>query len=144
MKRSSTIPLLLLGTLLAGCEPTERESGVYSDDQVRQSSYASKEACQSDWGKDDKDCKPHSSGVGYVGPRYIWNRSLNQPVAIDPGGTFRPLPNSYITSSRMTTATNDVSVGSVSHAAVSEGIGISGRGGFGATAHAGGGESGGG
>lgn len=140
MKRSAAVPLLLLGTLtaLTGCGPSMDEVG------YRQNRYASREDCLRDWGNDERDCRSSGAGGAYLGPRYIYSHGGGYPMAIDPDGTTRQLPNSYLTrpgarstaqsamSSSMTVRSNS----SVASAGRATGATIA-RGGFGSTGRAG-------
>lgn len=159
MKASKAIPLILIGTIIAGCEDEAKYAvPPPAFDKVMQSSYKSKGDCEKDWGSDARDCKPHPTGGGYVGPRYIYNHAAGNPMALDANGSVRPLPNSYLSPTR--TGAQSVAfatVGSPAPASVSEAgaarSGFSGaragtssvgsRGGFGATGHAAAGTSGG-
>jgi hypothetical protein len=136
MKRSKAVPLLMLGTLglLAGCGSDSREI------QTRQNNYRSVEDCRKDWGNDEKDCQrttTRSGGVGYVGPRYIWNHGGGVPMAVNSDGSQRPLNNSYLSRpgsvSAATSATVSRSTFSGSSGAHASGYSGS-RGGFGGTA----------
>lgn len=135
MKRSKAVPLLMLGTLglIAGC-------GQSQDIQTRQNSYRSVEDCRKDWGNDEKDCTRGTARSGggfvYMGPRYIWNHGGGVPMAVNPDGTQRALPNSYLNRpGSVSTATHaTVSRTSVGSGARSSGFSGS-RGGFGGTAH---------
>lgn len=92
MKRSRAVPLILLGTLtlLSACG---RDDPV----QVKQHAYATREDCLSDWGRDEKDCRPARSGGGYyMGPRYYWHHAGGHPVAINEDGSTRALRNTYL------------------------------------------------
>ncbi len=121
MKKSSQVPLLVIGTvsLLGGCTPYDN-----TPVEVSQNTYASQEDCRKDWGNDDRDCQPSGSGGGgsYVGPRYYWDHSTGRPYAIDPNGQTRALPNSYLNRATPTNATR------ITRTSVS-------RGGFGSSAH---------
>lgn len=158
MRASKTIPLLLIGTLIAGCEADEQQYPIPpSFDKIRQSSYKSQADCEKDWGSDTRDCKHHPTGGGYIGPRYIYNHAAGMPMAVAPDGSVRQLPNSYL-GRPGSTSVAFATVGSPAPASVSEAAvaragfsggragvvgragtsSVSGRGGFGATGHAGG------
>ena len=138
MRKSRKVPLLLLGSLslLVGC-------GQEKQTEIRQHTYASKEDCLNDWGRDERDCRPEQSGRRYVGPRYYWHHSGGYPVAINTDGSTRPLPASSLRAGSPSKATGThtmlghvggaTSVGkTTSHAG---GAGHVSRGGFGGTAH---------
>lgn len=133
MKRSKAVPLLMLGTLglIAGCSQSQ-------DIQTRQNSYRSMEDCRKDWGNSEKDCTrttTKTGGVGYVGPRYIWNHGSGVPMAVNPDGTQRPLNNSYLSRpGAVSTATHATVSRTTFSGAKSSGFSGS-RGGFGGTAH---------
>lgn len=126
MKKSSHVPLFLLGTagLLIGYAVT-------SDDkrEVQQNFYANREDCQRDWGYDERDCRPTGSSSGgggssgrYVGPRYYWDHNTGYPYAVDADGSTRRLPNSYLTRGTPSTAQG------ITRASVSRGgFGLTGR-----------------
>lgn len=97
MKRSRKVPLVLLGSfsLLVSC-------GQDKQTEIRQHTYASREDCLEDWGRDERDCHPAKSG-GYAGPRYFWHHSGGYPVAIDTDGSTRPLPRSNLAQPGATT-----------------------------------------
>ena len=136
MKRSRAVPLILLGTLslLTACGQGEKT-------ELKQQNYASREDCLNDWGRDERDCRPARSGIGYVGPRYFWHHGGGHPVAVDADGSTRPLPNSYLsrpgTTSRatgITTTTSRISGRYTSGGArMGGGGGTISRGGFGGT-----------
>lgn len=142
MKRSRAVPLILLGTLslLTACGQGEKT-------EIKQHNYASREDCLSDWGRDERDCRPARSGTGYMGPRYFWHHGGGYPVAVDNDGSTRPLPNSYMsrpgTTSRSTGTTISHISGRYSGGGAQMGGARSGggggghtsRGGFGGTAH---------
>lgn len=94
MKRSQSVPLVLLGTLglatLAGCGPSDPNV------PVKQQRYATQQDCLSDWGNDQRNCQ--RSGTGYVGPHYFWNHSGGYPMVIDSNGTQRAVTNSHFSS----------------------------------------------
>lgn len=147
MKASKAIPLVLIGTIIVGCEDDYPTPPAF--DKVMQSSYKSKSDCEKDWGSDARDCKPHPTGGGYVGPRYIYNHAAGHPMAVAADGSVRTLPNSYLSPGRTgAQSTAFATVGAPAPASVSQagaarsGFGshstsVSGRGGFGATGHAG-------
>ena len=99
MKRSSAVPLFVLGTMvcLPGC-------GQDRSAELRQNRYLTREDCQHDWG-DDQDCTPapgnggNGSGNGgrglgggayyYYGPRYYWDPERERPVTVAPDGQTR-------------------------------------------------------
>lgn len=106
MKRSSYVPLLVLGTAagLAGCS---------SSVDLKQQRYASREDCLRDWG-DESSCPPEqrtygsgsggSSGGGgnsgpreeYHGPRYYWDRDSGRPMVVSADGRVSPAPHARI------------------------------------------------
>lgn len=100
MKKSRKVPLVLLGSfsLLISC-------GQGGQTEIRQNTYASKEDCLNDWGRDERDCRPDKSGRGYIGPRFYWHHAGGYPVAIDSDGSTRPLPSSTLRSGVATKAT---------------------------------------
>lgn len=156
MKASKAIPLILLGTLV-GCEADQQYPVPPAFDQIKQSSYKSKADCEKDWGSDVRDCKPHPTGGGYVGPRYIYNHAAGNPMAVAADGSVRPLPNSFLSAGHVGSSTAFATVGSPAPASVSNAgaaragfsgaragtSSVGGRGGFGATGHAAAGTSGG-
>lgn len=124
MKKSRTVPLILLGTLaLAACGQAEPQMN------TRQNQYASADDCRKDWGADSRDCKQSSSGGGYVGPHYMWNHGAGHPVAIDPAtGQQRALTNSYLTRPGAVSTARSATTSSFSRAGASRGgFGSSGR-----------------
>ncbi len=119
MKRSTTVPLLVIGTLVlaAGCSRDTQE--------VKQNSYANRADCEKDWGNDPRNCSQGTgshSGGAYFGPRYYWDRSIGHPVAVEPSGETRVLSGSYLNRGVPSTAKSSTT-SSVS------------RGGFGSTSH---------
>lgn len=116
MKRSSNVPLVVLGTLTAlqGCDSGNGElrNVPRNVTEIRQDFYASQEDCRRDWGNDTSACNSSgnsgSSGSGgggsgsgssgssaekdakggrkYAGPRYYWDREIGKPVALSPSG----------------------------------------------------------
>lgn len=131
MKHSKQVPLILLGavTALTGCGKTND-----LPENARQNTYANVDDCRRDWGN-DSGCRPApgSSGSGavvYMGPRYYWDRDTGRAMVIE-NGSARPATG------------GEASRGTASHATGVESVAVA-RGGFGATAHGGGGESGGG
>lgn len=67
MKRSKSIPLLMLGSLsmLSGCGPAiDSQPMVAPLDAAApmlQNHYGSKEECVADWGSDERDCTPQAT-----------------------------------------------------------------------------------
>lgn len=134
MKRSRKIPLLVIGTagLITGCD------GGGDVQEVRQDFYASREACEKDWGLDPRNCHDDGGGSGggsgyggssgsrsnstYAGPRYYWDRSAGHPIAVSPSGETRVVSDSYLSRGAQSAA-RGTTVSSVS------------RGGFGSSAH---------
>jgi hypothetical protein len=57
---------------------------------VRQTSYASRDDCQRDWGSGES-CPPVQTGHGiaYFGPRYYWDPHRGAPVVVAPDGSER-------------------------------------------------------
>jgi hypothetical protein len=102
-------------------------------DTAKQNAYANVADCRRDWGN-EKDCNPapggRGGGVVYLGPRYYWDRGTGRAMVIE-NGAARPA------------ASGEASRGAPTHATSVESVAVA-RGGFGATAHGGGGESGGG
>ncbi|HEX8477643.1 MAG TPA: hypothetical protein VF663_04875 [Telluria sp.] len=91
MKKSKTVPLLLLGStaLLASCTPDQQPI-----QEMRQDAYASIEACDRDWV--DDVCERSSGGSGlYLGPRYFYSHDTHTPYVIDRQGRTRPMPRHY-------------------------------------------------
>lgn len=153
MKRSTSVPLVLIGTmtLLSGCN--NRGSGTYTFADgnqeyvstadiggetavVRQHTYASLDDCRKDWGTNDQDCRPSTGGGGggggggahgggYIGPRYVWNHAGGYPMVLEPNGQLRAMPAAHIKTAGVSSAAR----GSTAHA-----VSVS-RGGFGSTAH---------
>ncbi|HTY99202.1 MAG TPA: hypothetical protein VMB75_05175 [Rhodocyclaceae bacterium] len=82
MKRSSCVPLLVLGSMLplGGCD-----SGAAMP--LTQQRYLARDDCVRDWG-DDSLCNSNGAGggSGYVGPRYYWDRDAGRPVVVSPDG----------------------------------------------------------
>lgn len=103
LKRSKAVPLVLLGTMglvvLSGCDDRQ---------EVKQNQYKSLDDCLRDWGNDPKNCRTQGSGSTfvYLGPRYYYDRSAGMPMAIDPGGTTRPITGSYFSRGVPSTAVN--------------------------------------
>jgi hypothetical protein len=140
MKKSRAVPLILLGTLtlLNACKDR-------GETEYKQQTYASREDCMSDWGRDERDCRPArsggSGGGAYLGPRYYWLHSGGYPMAVDPDGRTRPLPNSYLTNpgstskAISTTSTSGRIGGHYTGGGAQMGGGHTTRGGFGGTAH---------
>jgi hypothetical protein len=89
MKKSKTVPLLLLGStaLLASCTPDQQPV-----QEMRQDAYASIEACDRDWV--DDVCERSGGGV-YVGPRYFYSHDNHTPYVIDRHGHTRAMPAHY-------------------------------------------------
>jgi hypothetical protein len=134
MKKSRAVPLILLGTLslLSACGRDETT-------EIKQHSYASREDCLKDWGRDERDCSPVRTGTGYMGPRYYWYHSGGYPVVVNNDGSTRPLPNSSMsrfgaTSRAIGTTTSHIS-GHYTGGGAQAGGGHTSRGGFGGTAH---------
>ncbi|MGR9578428.1 hypothetical protein [Pandoraea sputorum] len=142
MKRSRSVPLVVIGTMvgLGGCGQDEQVP-------LRQQAYNSLSECTSDWG-DSKYCSQNpmaavpgsasaptgSSGSGgsggsvhtasYYGPRYYWDRDIGKPVVVDNGGQWRSVDNTHITGSSGSSVSRAYGAGS-----------RAARGGFGASAH---------
>lgn len=137
MKRSLTVKLVFLGTVASAVTACGREEKI----QVHQQTYASREACEADWGRDNDDCKPdttspssggsHGGGSAYVGPRYYWDRGLGHPMVVEPSGATRPAPGSHVTANGSSLA-RAVSTASASRSSSGSVV----RGGFGTSAHA--------
>ena len=95
MKRSKFVPLILIGcsAALVGC-------GGGQDAAVTQRNYNSLQDCKRDW--DEKDCSTTNvyghSGGGYYGPRYYWDRDVQQPMAVNNDGSRTPIANSRMAS----------------------------------------------
>ncbi len=130
MKRSPSVPLLVLGSLavLEGCSPGNTV-------ELKQNRYASLEDCRKDWG-DDTQCAPENgnrpggngsggSGGGhfYYGPRYYWDPQTNGPVTVSPSGETRPA-SGFRGSSESAMSGESVHAGSISRG----GFGSIGRG----------------
>jgi hypothetical protein len=129
MKHSKQVPLILLGavTALAGCG-----QGSNLPATATRGTYTNAADCRKDWGDGDA-CKPTSNGHGginYVGPRYYWDRNSGRPMVVEDGVA-------------RAAAGGEASRGAPTHATSVESVAVA-RGGFGASAHGGGGESGGG
>jgi hypothetical protein len=62
---------------------------------VRQTAYASREDCLSDWGTEDS-CRSSGSSTYYFGPRYYWDPQRNGPVVIGGDGSERVATNTRI------------------------------------------------
>lgn len=102
MKRSHDIKLVVIGTLsLLGIHYATQEKL-----DVTQNSYANREDCEKDWGKDPQDCRYSGHGISYVGPRYYWDRNIGRPVALGSDGEPRTLNNSYLGRGQPSTATS--------------------------------------
>lgn len=109
MKRSSYVPLLVLGTAagMVGCS---------SSVDLKQQRYASREDCLRDW-NDESSCQPDqrtgsggSGGSGgggggggnwggreeYRGPRYYWDHDTGRPMIVSADGTVSPAPHARI------------------------------------------------
>ena len=136
MKRSKSIPLMLIGTLaLAACGPQHEEV------TYRQHGYDSKQQCVQDWGN-EQQCQSRSGG-GYVGPRYMWNHGAGHPVVINQDGSTQQLSNTYLSRPGTASAASSAVTGTVSAPANSQ-IASAGRasgsvisrGGFGSSARA--------
>jgi hypothetical protein len=146
MKRSTQVPLILLGALttLAGCNRADLPA------KAQQGCYATLQDCRDDWG-DTGLCKQapavavgsgaanpctstsrSSSGshgaAGFIGPRYYWDRNAGRPMVIEDGKTSLAKSGA-------------ASRGAPEHAASVHSVSVS-RGGFGA--HGGGGHGSGG
>lgn len=111
MKRSRRVPLVMLGlaSALAGCS---------EEVAVSQDRYATQADCVKDWGTTDY-CRqaPVQGGVwssGYNGPRYYWDRSTGQPVAVLDSGEHRPMPNAHPAGSLLSHSTGTAYAGTVS------------------------------
>jgi uncharacterized protein YgiB involved in biofilm formation len=91
MKKSTAVPLLLLGStaLLAGCTPDYPEPQQLQE--TRQDAYATLQECDRDW--DDDECE-RSGGV-YLGPRYFYSHGSRIPYVIDRKGRTRAMPSNY-------------------------------------------------
>jgi hypothetical protein len=89
MKKSKTVPLLLLGStaLLASCTPDQPPI-----QEMRQDAYTSIEACDRDWV--DDVCERSGSGH-YLGPRYFYRHDNHTPYVIDRQGRTRAMPSHY-------------------------------------------------
>ena len=140
MKKSRQVPLILLGSLslFVGCSQSEQATQT----EIRQHTYASREDCLNDWGRDERDCQPEKSGRGYRGPRYYWHHTGGYPIALEPDGSSRPLPNSHLRAGIATKATSTHTMLGHVRGATSIGKttghiggGHTSRGGFGGTAH---------
>ena len=146
MKKSKFIPLLMLGTLITACSDDNLDT---ANVQVKQNTYATMADCQADWGPDDTACQPQprpqttqSHGsinpiFMYMGPRYYFDSSTSTPMMIGSNGVARAVTApiaSTITGGGISGRASSVSTSSESVS----------RGGFGGSAHAGGGEGGGG
>ena len=113
MKRSRCVPLVMLGlaSMLSGC----------SDDvEVSQDKYASQQDCVKDWGS-EINCKPaiqYGGGsawnFGYNGPRYYWDRSTGNPVAVLDSGDHQQMPNAHPANSALSHSTGSFKAGTVS------------------------------
>lgn len=99
MKRSVSVPLLLLGSaaVLNVCSYAET-------DAVKQQRYASREECLQDWNDEevcsqsislDENNRFHSDGNWY-GPRYYWDRDINRPIQLRSDGSTRVMRNARI------------------------------------------------
>lgn len=98
MKRSLSVPLIVLGTLsLSSCGQRE---------PLMQQVYSSKEECEQDW-TDGESCNT-AAETNYehhrlwYGPRYYWDRGLGRPVALRPDGSTRIVNNTRISQSGST------------------------------------------
>lgn len=158
MKRSSRVPLVLLGTFAAaGCSPTDTPPPQTLD--IRQGQYASRQDCEKDWGSDPRNCQPQTPGgtggtggvahVGayggaggsadagtYAGPRYYWDRDSGKPVVVEADGKTRAVPGDAGMARGAPSSAHESSTGATGTAGHGGEAGVS-RGGFGATAHGG-------
>lgn len=136
MKRSRSIPLVVIGTLslVAGCEQAPEEPPM----QLTQEFYSSRDDCEKDWGPEPENCTPTEqlanfddsqmndrsrTSYRFAGPRYYWDRSIGHPIAVLPTGQTRVITGSHFARGTPSTAKS----ASVSHVS---------RGGFGSSAHA--------
>lgn len=113
MKRSRCVPLVMLGlaSALGGCS---------EDVAVSQDRYTTQADCAKDWGS-EQNCRQQGSGSGggggtsgYNGPRYYWDRSKGQPVAVLDSGEHRPMPNAHPAGSPLSHSAGAVPAGTVS------------------------------
>lgn len=129
MKRSVSVPLMILGGLTMGA--CNRSDIVGLQQQV----YNSREECERDWNDPSRcsqDVNRGSGGGGYsglgdgrwYGPRYYWDRDLKRPVQLNADGSRWTVENSRITENSGNSA-HSVKLGEVS------------RNGFGSSAHGG-------
>ena len=82
MKQSNFVYLAVLGSMFGlhyYATPSQR---------LLQQRYSSREDCQNDW-IDPAQCSPQPGG-GYFGPRYYWDSSSRQAIAVGADGTARP------------------------------------------------------
>jgi hypothetical protein len=94
MKKSKSVPLLLLGStaLLTGCTPDDAgQEPQHQVQETRQDAYSTMEACDRDW--DDDECE--RSGSVYLGPRYFYSHGSRMPYIIDRKGRTRAMPSHY-------------------------------------------------
>lgn len=91
MKKSTAVPLLLLGStaLLAGCTRDDPEQQQIQE--TRRDAYRTRDACARDWA--DDTCSPN--GSGYFGPRYFYSHGDRTPYIIDRDGRTRAAPSHY-------------------------------------------------
>jgi hypothetical protein len=130
MKHSKQVPLILLGavTALSGCG---QGNGVPAT--ASRASYSNAADCRKDWGDGDwcRQTPNGHGGIAYAGPRYYWDRNAGRPMVVEDGVA-------------RAAAGGEASRGAPAHATSVESVAVA-RGGFGATAHGGGGgDSGGG
>lgn len=132
MKRTSTIALVILGTLgTAACGNDEVETF--------QRHYKTQADCHQDWNVNPSECRPSSSG-GYTGPRYFYSNA-GYPMMIGSNGTTTQMPASSFTASRASQVSQGIVSAphgsSLSNAARASGAVA--RGGFGSAGHSAGG-----
>ncbi len=127
MRRSRCVPLVMLGlaSALGGCS---------EEVEVSQDQYASLTDCVKDWGS-EQHCKPapqqgNSGGtfVSYRGPRYYWDRTTGNPVAVLESGVHQQMPGAHPNGSAFSHSIGKLGAGTVSRGGFGH-FGFSGRGG---------------
>jgi hypothetical protein len=117
MKRSHKVLLWMLGAGVGVAALSEDKTV----EQLKQDSYASKADCMQDWGGSEENCKEDSgasshsssSGGGYHGPRYYWDRSAGHPVIVTDSGVHQPMPGAHYSGHPLSHSTGSNHAGSV-------------------------------
>lgn len=117
MKRSHEVALWMLGAGL-GVAMLSEDKAI---EQLKQDRYASKADCVQDWGseencREDSASASHasgSSGGGYYGPRYYWDRSEGRPVIVTDSGKHQPMPSARPGGNALSHSVGSVNAGTV-------------------------------